>query len=262
MSGLVTSGVLPSFSADADPTGIAGAVGTIFPRFTSISTVSGNKYLFTTNGNSQVIATRVNNGAVVSSIPNILALATTGLYSKQTRVDSQGNLYFVGRRTAAGVGGKVFRWSSAQVASAIAGGGTTNQLTEANAQWTLTPVADPGEAVAVSITFAPNGDVIYWDSDTGLYNVGNISTTTLTGNIPGTGTQIVPAAGIINGSSPSETTSEVVSDAFGNLYLVDGGSEVIQSISPGGNSNTTVTAPTSQTFVIGTPSAVDSWPIY
>ncbi len=258
MSGLVTNGVFPAFTTDADPTGFSGAVGTIFPRFTTISTVSGNKYLFTTVGSGQVIASAVTDGSVTSAIPNILALTTTGLYSKQARFDSAGNMYFVGRRTGAGVGGRVFRWSAAQVAAAIAGGGSINQLTEANAQWDLTCVADPGEAVAVSVTFTPSGDVIYWDSDTGLYNIGNISTSSLVGNLPGTGTQILPAAGILNGSSPSETTSEVVSDAFGNLYLVDGGAEVVQSISPGGNSNTVVSAPPSQTFAIG-GSSVDSW---
>lgn len=256
---------------DADPTHLAGA--NYYPRTVTVHSVAAQKYLFVARGNSTISAVAINGSNQVSAAPvNIATFATTTRYSKAIRFDSDGNLYFVARRTTGATGGALYRWSPAKVAAALSG--TPTPLSEANSDWNIQITVDAAgatdEEAMIGVTIAPDGTVYACESDDGIYSLGNKSQATLAGNLQSVGTLVVNfrtlvTAEVSPGINTLDYAANIASDAQGNLYLVDGGSETVWGFSPPAASATNVqtTGAASQTFSITTVASADAnWSIY
>lgn len=176
-------------------------------------------------------------------------------YSKYVYFDSAGNLYWTSRD------GFVHRWDN----SVVLGATTADSLTAANASWT---VEVPG---AQEVTEMPNGDIIVigtraaggTPNDTiALYNIGNVADANVTSTLA-LGDAFFTIE-LDTGVSANTYAAGVDADAFGNIYI--GMANQLFgaiAISPGGETSTTVNAPTSQAFdVILETSADRDWLLY
>lgn len=182
-------------------------------------------------------------------------LTTLTQYSKYVYFDSAGNLYWASRD------GVVHRWDNATVLAST----TADSLTDTNASWT---VDVPG---AQEVTEMPNGDIVVVatraaggspDDTIALYNIGNVSD----GTVNSTLTLVDAFMEIQLDTAVSGNTYAVGvdADAFGNIYIAMANLLFgAIAVSPGGETTTTVTAPSSQAFgVILETSADENWSLY
>lgn len=257
--GDVTSGIAGSPLALADhPTTPAGG---LFPRNCAIWKNGVDKYLLFTRSNG--VLGRIKLGATTfePATPgpdfsgNLLALAVPGQYSKDVKVDENGNVYWVAKLTAPAP--FLYRWDFADVQAAPG-----VPLTEANATWAVDFPTTVTNAMGVNFT---NGRVYVATAtvaSTGqIYDLGPTSQASVVG-IAGVsvGTQLTSG---LNNPDVNTTYSALGADAFGNLIAFDRSSERIQAYTTGGNSSYTVRAPLSQVFDIVTPPLkVGDWMVH
>jgi hypothetical protein len=257
-TGVAVNGVFPQFATDADPSNVV-ANGQ-FPRGLTIHRYGTTRYGFITFGNATVLVVTLDaNNNFATLVGNILS--TTGWtnantrYSKNTRFDSAGNMYWGSQRINQTVGsenGKVYRWTAAAVQAAIANPGSA-PLTEANASAiVINDHVGVNQRVAGFEIHPISGDVYVFTPAQGMFNVGN--TNTLSGTINLSllsplliNTDFRPTNGNINAG-----TSDFWFDAVGNLVVCDGASENVFAFAPPSAVPTTTTfvAPPSQTFTI------------
>jgi len=251
-------------ATSVDVTG--GVTGLNSSRDIAVDKESGVKYAYIAGyAASTIFKVTISGNALSGTATNILSMADTALSNKGVDFDSSGNLYYSVRSNEATTytGGKVFRWSAAQVASAGAG-----SLNEANAQWNITFPTNAQNVEGVGIS--PAGDVyaavagIALDDGTirGIYYIGNASTVTLTKTLDKTVDRIVPFQ-TYNASQVSGYALGVAADYAGNVLFVDRTHEQIREYGPGGTSSKAVVAPNSQTFeIVSLPLSAHNWAIY
>ncbi|MEO8376940.1 MAG: FlgD immunoglobulin-like domain containing protein [Candidatus Sumerlaeota bacterium] len=261
--GTASAGVLPTNATNADPGNAVRGINQN-PRGIAIQTISGTKYGFLCRGNQIIDVVTINgSNQFASYVGNILAAtgwtSANTRYSKNARFDSAGNFYWGSQRVNTTVGaenGKLYRWSAATLAAAIASPGTT-PLTEANADWKITSNVAAANQRLAGFAINPANDVYVITVGNGMYNVGNITTTPLTVGVSSL-TPVLLNTDFRTGANINGGTSEFWFDAAGNLIHIDGSGENISAFSPGGASSQAYTAPPSQTFQISA-TGVSDW---
>ncbi len=247
---------------DADPTDVLGAA--YYPRNVAIYDDAGTKYALLTASNSSLglVELDANNNAV--AVTEILDIPDADRYSKTVRFDSDGNIYWGSRRQTGTTGARLYRWTAATFANVLADP-VNNKLTEAGADWLLNFEAAgvAGEDVLIGLTFGPGGEVYVMESDSGIYEVGNISDTSLTGEVPtAVGSLIIDFAVLAGGLNTLDYAANIAADAFGNLYMVDGGSEAAYAFSPPTATPPSTTTESNATFGIVLELGAENWSIY
>jgi len=224
-----------------------------------------DKYAYIARGNSAIWKAKIEGGLISTTTPpiNILGLSVTTRYGKGVDVDKYGNLYWSSRYTnsTSGNGGAIHRWSKSQIESAIAG-----SLTEANAEWEVTLPGSNSEGVAITpdgnvYACCVNEDPTNDGSLRGIYLVGHIDTNPNKKALL-VSDRIYPFYGIDYASAFSAYGIGLASDYAGNLYFADRLAEQIRAIGPGGSTNVSVIAPTSQTFSIAVVVSANNWCLF
>lgn len=230
---------------------------TVSPRSIAVRADGSDRILYLAHGNSSLSRVDLdsNNVADPNELVNLLDISET-LYSKHVMLDADGNLYWLARQ------GQVYRWPASVVATAD----TAGSLTEANADWDLDLTAFDlmHSGRIMELAEMPNGDIVV-STSAGLVNLGARDQTT-----PHVASYDENDVFFdYEGDAPviSHYASGLYADAFGNLFFTDGAQGtnlVVGAASPGGDTLTTVTAPTSQTFEIGLEPtrALQGWNLY
>ncbi|MCC5877596.1 MAG: hypothetical protein JJU11_15355 [Candidatus Sumerlaeia bacterium] len=226
------------------------------PRSIAVRADGTDRIIYLTHGNSLIDRAVVdaNNQILEGDLVDILSLSVSA-YSKQVMLDSAGNLYWLSRD------GWVYRWPSSVVDTAT----TAGSLTEANADWSVDATgitANSGSGKLFELAETPDGDIIA-SSNEGLLLLGNVADSSVTLVLTGADVffEFPATMPIATGFG-----SGLYSDAFGNIYFTDGATGIdlgVAGISPGGDTETVVNAPSSQTFdVILETSADRDWLLY
>lgn len=242
-------GTYPGNLADISATADLGA-----PRGIAVIENGGNREIFLAVTNNRIDRAAIDGSNQLVGPPvNILGIATPTLYSRAVFVDSLGNLYYVARQ------GEVHRWPASVVATAT----TAGSLTDSNRDWF---VSGAGVVGAQNVVEMPNGDIVLAATGTAgsanplrLYNLGNAASAT-----PTSATVLTTDAFFeVTATLHSNYAAQAYADAFGNIYFANANNMFgIFGISPGGTTNTTVTAPLSQNFSIIEELRAGKWNLY
>lgn len=225
------------------------------PRNIAIIEDGADRYLLLTRG-SAINRFPINPDNTIDTTTAPVDLLDRTDYSRGLFVDSEGNLYWASRD------GFVHRWDAATVIAAD----TEDSLTPANASWTISGI--PAQA----LTELPNGDIIVVgtraaggspDDTVTFFNIGNVSDASVTETL-----DLTDAFFTIELDEPVSTNTyaaDIDADLYGNIYFAMANLFFgALALSPGGDTETTVTAPSSQIFEIGLEPtrASETWDLY